>query len=58
MEGCSVGMVFISLLLGYSDGILLGRVNGCSLGAADVDFLGNVEYTPAWCYGRVFGQKI
>ena len=39
---------FISLLLGYSDGIMLRRMNGCELGASDGYFLGNVEWTLDW----------
>ena len=36
----------IGVFLGYSRRIILGRVNGCELGALDVDFLGNVEWIP------------
>ena len=43
MECCSLGMIFIGFLLGYSGGIVLGQVKGCELGASDVDFLLNVE---------------
>ena len=48
VEGGSVGMFLIGPLLGHSDGILLGRVNGCKLGALDGDFLVNVKWTSAW----------
>ena len=34
-------------IAGVSDGIFLGRVNGCELRASDGDFLGNIEWTPA-----------
>ena len=35
------------ILLGYSDGIFLGWLNGCELRASDGDFLENVEWNPA-----------
>ena len=36
----------IGFLLGYPDGIILGRVNRCELGASDGDSLRNVELAP------------
>ena len=43
-----MGIIFNGSLLGYSNGILLGRVNVCELGASDGDFLGNLKWTLAW----------
>ena len=58
VEGGSVGMFFlIGLLIWHSNGIRLGWVNGCEIGASDGDFLGNVEWTPSWWSGRGLGQK-
>ena len=48
-RGGLYGYVFlIDILLGYSDGIMMGRVNGCEIGASYKDFLGNVEWNLAW----------
>ena len=42
------GFIFVKgVLLGYLDRILLGRVNGCELGASDGVLLGNFDLTPA-----------
>ena len=46
------------ILIGYSDGTLLGRANGCDIGASGRYFLGNVKWTLAWWSGRGLGQKI
>ena len=48
----------IGFLLGYPDGIILGRVNRCELGASDGDSLRNVELAPDWLYGRVPGLQV
>ena len=58
VEEGSVGIFFIGFLLGYPDGILLGRVNRCELGASDGDSLRNVELAPDWLYGRGLGLKV
>ena len=46
------------VLLGYSDGTFLGRVNEGELGASDGIFLGNSKWTPVGWFGRTVGQKL
>ena len=41
-EFCEYGFLN-DIMLGYSGGILLGRVNGCELEASDGNSLGNVK---------------
>ena len=51
-------MIFLNgMLLGYSDGIFLGWMNGCELGASYGGLLRNFKCTPAGRFGRSFGHK-
>ena len=46
-----------AIMLWYLDGIFLGRVNGCKLGASDGDFQENIIWTPAGWFGKGLGQR-
>ena len=53
------GCFFVKgVLLGYSERILLGRVNGCELELLDGIFLGDFEWTPYGRFGNIFCWKL